>query len=1379
MGITFNPLIQSGFDFTGTGGGGGGVTTVNGLTGAITLAPGSGITITPSGNTLTIASTAGGGSVTSVSVVSANGLAGTVANPTTTPAITLSTTISGILFGNGTSIAAAIAANFPILNQNTTGTASNITASSNSTLTSLPSLVLPTSQLSGSISLTTQVSGILPILNGGTGQSTASAAFNALSPLTTTGDTLYASAPSVNSRLPIGSSGQVYTVVGGLPAWAAPATSGTVTSVGLGLPISVFSVSGSPVTTNGNLIGSFINQPLNTVFAGPFIGPPSAPTFRGLVNSDLSTISSLPALSISAATQLTGTLQAAQFPALTGDVTTSAGSLVTSLVAISNSTLTTLPSLILPGAQVSGNIAGTASNITATSNSTLTSLPSLILPGAQVSGNITGNAANITATSNSTLTSLPNLTTAASLILPTSQLSGTINLATQTSGTIDLTTQVSNILPVPNGGTGSSSLTLNNVILGSGVSPVQFVAPGNVGNVLTDNGTTWISAPSSSGFANPMTTTGDMIYSNPGSSPQRLPIGTVGQVLGSNGTIPVWSNLPGATAFTLAASNQVNTFSGVISGSSFQTFDNSPAFRFTPTISGTYKVYTSAVIEQGTNSVPGTIRVFNTSGGATLLAESQADTNINTSYLATMYVQSVYTLVAGINYQFDIQGSNFGGGGSLQTRGDIAPFYMFCEGVGLQGTLNTTGSSFNIFASSQVTTQSSTTLTGSFQTFNNSPAFTFTPAITGTYKVYTSAGLFANANSETIARIFNTSGGAVLLEESQAMMYGGTAAGGGQSENYFMSVYSLTAGTTYQFDIQGKQVGTGGTLDGSVAPFYMFAEGIGLNNDSCQFPVNMKVNGTGSWSAGNPIVLSSIVYDTNSGYNTSNGQYTVPYSGYYLVGWDGNFTGGFQQVQIYVNGVATPELICNTGSVASAGLSIPLKLNAKDIVTWVAGISFSTNITTQWITSTSLSQGLTGPQGSSSGSTFAFYASNIINTVSSAVSGFSYQTFTNSPAFTFTPTISGIYKVYTSASTFQANVNQEANIRVFNTSGGATLLQESAAEVLNNTGAIISSVYAQSTYSLTAGTTYVFDIQGRNTGGSLFLNDGTLTGSSGFYMFAEGVGLKPINASYGPVTAKFGVNPSTAGNLPTTNGSPIVYPFIYYDTTGSYNSGTGNYVAPVAGYYDVSVSGHSSPANYDIELWVNGINVSGSIVHQAGGAAAGSPCQVHLNYGDSLTVVIDNSSGLDYSVITGTSGITPQVSVTLVPSSIVTLAKMSVYMNTTTSATANTPIVFDTVAFDSAAAYNVGTGIFTAPSPGYYKVGANLNVSSANSDVFVQVNGAAFILLCQIIGSAATSGSTLLQLNQGDTVAIALDTTRNVNGGTAPRNSVFWINQES
>jgi hypothetical protein len=70
------------------------------------------------------------------------------------------------------------------------------------------------------------ITGTLPIANGGTGQTTAVASFNALNPMTTTGDIIYESSPTTAARLGIGSTNQVLTVVGGLPAWAnAPSAS--------------------------------------------------------------------------------------------------------------------------------------------------------------------------------------------------------------------------------------------------------------------------------------------------------------------------------------------------------------------------------------------------------------------------------------------------------------------------------------------------------------------------------------------------------------------------------------------------------------------------------------------------------------------------------------------------------------------------------------------------------------------------------------------------------------------------------------------------------------------------------------------------------------------------------------------------------------------------------------------------------------------------------------------------------------------------------------------------------------------------------------------------------------------------------------------------
>jgi len=66
-----------------------------------------------------------------------------------------------------------------------------------------------------------------------------------------------------------------------------PAGTGTVTSVALALPVSVFTISGSPVTTSGTLTGSFANQTANTVFAGPTSGGATTPAFRALVAADL------------------------------------------------------------------------------------------------------------------------------------------------------------------------------------------------------------------------------------------------------------------------------------------------------------------------------------------------------------------------------------------------------------------------------------------------------------------------------------------------------------------------------------------------------------------------------------------------------------------------------------------------------------------------------------------------------------------------------------------------------------------------------------------------------------------------------------------------------------------------------------------------------------------------------------------------------------------------------------------------------------------------------------------------------------------------------------------------------------------------------------
>lgn len=71
------------------------------------------------------------------------------------------------------------------------------------------------------------------------------------------------------------------------------------------------------------------------------------------------------------------------------------------------------------------------------------------------------------------------------------------NLSAAKSGANSDITSLSGLttaLSVAQGGTGATSLTANNVLLGNGTSAPQTVAPGTSGNILTSNGTTWTSA---------------------------------------------------------------------------------------------------------------------------------------------------------------------------------------------------------------------------------------------------------------------------------------------------------------------------------------------------------------------------------------------------------------------------------------------------------------------------------------------------------------------------------------------------------------------------------------------------------------------------------------------------------------------------------------------------------------------------------------------------------------------------------------------------------------------------------------------------------------------------------------------------------------------
>jgi hypothetical protein len=118
-----------------------------------------------------------------------------------------------------------------------------------------------------------------------------------------------------------GTSGQVLTSAGaGVPTWTTP-TTGTVTSVGLAMPMQ-FTVTNSPVTSSGTLTAAFTTQSANVLFAGPTSGAGAVPTFRALTTADIPALpygsGTVTSVSVVSANGLAGTVATATTtPAIT------------------------------------------------------------------------------------------------------------------------------------------------------------------------------------------------------------------------------------------------------------------------------------------------------------------------------------------------------------------------------------------------------------------------------------------------------------------------------------------------------------------------------------------------------------------------------------------------------------------------------------------------------------------------------------------------------------------------------------------------------------------------------------------------------------------------------------------------------------------------------------------------------------------------------------------------------------------------------------------------------------------------------------------------------------------------------------------------------
>lgn len=169
--------------------------TINVVTGALTIANNAVTTVKLNNTAVTLAKIQ---NATANSKILGSGAAGSGAS------------YSEITLGTGLSMSGTT------LNSTASGgTVTSVNASGGTTGLSFSGGPITTS---GTLTL----AGTLAIANGGTGQVSASAAFNALSPITTAGDLVIGNGANSNTRLAIGTSGQLLTSNGTTASWQAP-----------------------------------------------------------------------------------------------------------------------------------------------------------------------------------------------------------------------------------------------------------------------------------------------------------------------------------------------------------------------------------------------------------------------------------------------------------------------------------------------------------------------------------------------------------------------------------------------------------------------------------------------------------------------------------------------------------------------------------------------------------------------------------------------------------------------------------------------------------------------------------------------------------------------------------------------------------------------------------------------------------------------------------------------------------------------------------------------------------------------------------------------------------------------------------------------------
>ena len=413
----------------------------------------------------------GSGTVTSVSVASANGFAGTVANATTTPALTLTTSVSGLLKGSTSALAAAGSADVTTLFGGATGSGTMVQSTS-------PTLVTPALGTPTAVVLTNGTG--LPLSTGVTG-------------------TLQSAQEPAHTGDVTNAAGSLTMTVGKVNGLALP-ISATVAGTNSSSQLVAASTTGSGnvvLSTSPTLVTPALGTPASGVLTNE-TGLPLTTGVTGLLPvANGGTGTATPGIVAGTNVTVSGTWPnqtvnstGGGISALTGDVTASgSGSVGATVVQVEGAAIPTSAAvlgtngskqLVAVTTNGTGNVVLAGSpNIT---NAVLNTPASVTLTngtGLPISTGVSGLASGVatflgTPSSANLATAMTDETGSGSLVFATSPTLVTPALGTPASGVatnltgLPLSTGVTGTLPIANGGTGATTLAGANLPVFSG-----------------------------------------------------------------------------------------------------------------------------------------------------------------------------------------------------------------------------------------------------------------------------------------------------------------------------------------------------------------------------------------------------------------------------------------------------------------------------------------------------------------------------------------------------------------------------------------------------------------------------------------------------------------------------------------------------------------------------------------------------------------------------------------------------------------------------------------------------------------------------------------------------------------------------------------------